>query len=128
MKKFVLFLIVFFSQVAYAQNISMTCTGLLDGKLKKFDLSVNISNGDIFGFPNNVAMGCARIKPDDALNDTKSIDASSVSVTCKNNLWMSFMKLSRNSGNLTVETFDLKTPKLVQDENFQCKKVEKRLF
>lgn len=128
MKKFVLFLIVFFSQVAYAQNISMTCSGPFDGKIKKFDLTVNTSDGNIFGFPNLVAMGCARIKPDDALNDTNSIDATSASVTCKNNVWQSFLKLSRNSGNLNIVTFDAKNAKLIQDDNFQCKKVEKRLF
>jgi hypothetical protein len=106
----------------------MSCTGLVDGKPKKFDLTVNTSNGDIFGFPNMVAMGCARIKPDDALNDTNSIDANSASVTCKNNVWRSSLKLSRNSGNLHIITFELNNAKLIQDENFQCKRVEKRLF
>jgi hypothetical protein len=106
----------------------MSCTGLLDGEIKKFDITVNPKNGDMYGFPNFLAMGCARLKPDDVLNDTNSIDNNYVTATCKNSIWMSFLKLSRNSGNLNISTFDIKKNKLDHDTNFQCKKIEKKIF
>lgn len=106
----------------------MTCAGLFDGQINKFDITVNPKNGDMFGFPNVVAMGCARLKPDDIKNDTNSIDSNYATVTCQNNIWKSFLKLSRNSGNLNISTFDIKKNKLDHDTNFQCKKSEKKLF
>ena len=71
---------------------------------------------------------CARIKSDDVLSDTNSIDANYANSTCKNNTWISYIKLSRNSGNLNISTYDLKNKKIEHDTNFQCKIVNKKLF
>ena len=128
MKKYFFIFVMTFSTISHGQNITMTCSGLFDGQMQKFDITVNTKNGDMYGFPNIVAVGCARLKADDALNDTNSIDNNYASVSCKNNIWTSFLKLSRNSGNLNISTWDIKKQKLEHDTNFQCKKSEKKLF
>ena len=128
MKKIFFIFVMSFSTISHGQNITMTCSGIFDGQMQKFDITVNTKNGDMYGFPNIVAVGCARLKADDALNDTNSIDTNYATATCKNNIWISYLKLSRNTGNLNISTYDIKKQKQEHDTNFQCKKLDKKVF
>ena len=130
MKKLIftlLFLLI--SQICYADKVSFSCSGKNFDEFKTFDLSVNTDTGEMWGFPGGIAPGCIRLDKDkDFLKDKFSVNSNSVSTTCQNNIWVSIMTLSRNTGHLNVSTADIKKKKTEGDFLYYCQKVTKKVF
>ena len=64
----------------------------------------------------------------DFLNDKNSINANTAIQSCQNSIWLSILKLSRNTGVLTIANADVKKEKIYKDLSFNCKKVTKKIF
>lgn len=129
MKNYLLILLLIMCNQSKAESIILSCAGTNYGEFKSFDINVNSSTGEMWGFPGYVAPGCIRIdKIKDSMSDKFSATSSTVETSCANNIWTSFLRLSRTTGNLNVSTYDLKKKKSEGEYFYQCKKMATKIF
>lgn len=113
-----------------ANTIALSCSGVVDSAPITFDLIVDVDSGDMWQYPNFVALGCA--------GDFKgkkvdlSIDSNSAQKHCYNGFgYTSTLTLSRISGNLTSTTIvqNQKSGKTTSERvTYSCKRVTSKLF
>jgi hypothetical protein len=113
-----------------ANTISLSCSGVVDSAPITFDLIVDTVSGDMWQFPNFIALGCAGDFKDSKVD--LSIDANSVQKRCNNGFgYTSTLTLSRISGTLTTGTIvqNQKSGKTTSErETYSCKRITSKLF
>ena len=126
------------SFIANAQTlntVTLVCSGLRFEKQEIFDLIINTDSGDMWQFPGYIALGC--VSNHEKRFAKHSIDANNVKKECFDGWgYRSDMTLSRNTGNLTVNTFF--TSKVSNNDSdkklrnysftYSCKKITDKLF
>jgi hypothetical protein len=123
MKRLIIFFfIVLIPITAFCETISLSCSG----RGINFDLNVDSSNGDMWGFAGYLAPGCIESKSD-SKPPIFSINSTTAEMTCDNKIWSSTLRLSRNTGILIVSTYNIKK-KSNEIEQYSCRKVTSKVF
>jgi hypothetical protein len=120
-----------FSQTAPSSQIDLTCKGLSGGtdirsEYREFDITVDTVTGEMFNYPERVAMGCI-VSPKKG-SITCSANRNFIACECKADPLFAergSMHLSRNTGNLKITTY---FKNAIWEGNYSCERVSTRKF
>ena len=129
-----IFLSILYVIPSIAQNYSITttlsCSGIRLDEKRSFDLLINTETGEMWQFPGFVALGCTGEDKNRKINF--SIDENTLQMNCDNGWgYVSRLVLSRNSGNLNVNTTVLNKKtgnSRFENSTYSCNKVTQKLF
>jgi hypothetical protein len=106
---------------AHAEDINFTCTPSPQNSFSKLiDISLDNENGLIWGYPRILAITC--IVPNKILPTIENSQTElSYQTTCTKKNEVSIITLSRNSGNLTFNSYKNGT---IYENSFSCKRAQ----
>ncbi len=128
-----------FSCVTVAEEIKFSCgtdnpVQLNDPSANHIEIIVDSTTGDIWNFPNYLAMGCLALdeKEKTTLSMKCSIDDNKATCSCSGGTAsQSTITLSRNTGRLTISTYWSSIGTSKEKHNFYtfiCKKINSKVF
>lgn len=126
------------TKLSYANDISFTCHGIMTSTAKnktdqldsgQFDLMLDPVSGQIWGFPNMMAWGCAEGGRHKLTKNNFQMTPLGATRQCQNNEATSTLIMSRNTGNLQITTVRKWTNYTeFQDGTYFCQKVTNKVF
>ena len=138
MKKIVFVVLMTIICISYAEDIAFTCSGIMTSTAKgkvsnfdsgRFDVALDPTTGQIWGFPNFMAWGCVNDEILKIKKNTFKITPISAIRECANNEATSTLRMSRNTGDLNImTTHNWSKYTEIQEGTYSCQKISNRVF
>lgn len=123
---------IFLSITVFAEELNFICEGTTEGDdirttNDNFSLSIETTNGEMYGMPGFKVPGCLEFAPN-LPKISHKLDEREAILNCENEYHITTMRFNRLTAKLTSIHIKKNKKNTAWYGNYQCKKIGKKIF